>query len=88
MKFNDADLIGASLRITIGERSIKAGGAEFKRRDKEMKEIVALNEAVERVKKEIKEMTEEIVAHVVTMLITQAPNSFVSEVILRPTTKP
>ncbi len=30
----------------------------------------------------------EDVAHVVTMLVTQAPNSFVSEIVLRPTTKP
>jgi NAD(P)-dependent dehydrogenase (short-subunit alcohol dehydrogenase family) len=28
------------------------------------------------------------VAHVVTMLVTQAPNSFVSEILLRPTSKP
>jgi NAD(P)-dependent dehydrogenase (short-subunit alcohol dehydrogenase family) len=30
----------------------------------------------------------EDVAHVVAMLVTQAPNSFVSEIVLRPTTKP
>jgi 3-oxoacyl-[acyl-carrier protein] reductase len=30
----------------------------------------------------------EDVAHVVTMLVTQAPNSFVSEILLRPTRKP
>lgn len=65
VKFNDADLIGTPLRITIGDRSIKAGGVEFKRRDKETKEIVPLNETVGRVKKEIAEMKKEIEAHVV-----------------------
>ena len=60
VKFNDADLIGAPLRITIGERSIKAGGAEFKRRDREIKEIVSLNETVARVKKIIAEMFAEV----------------------------
>ena len=30
----------------------------------------------------------EDVAHVVAMLVTQAPESFVSEVLLRPTQKP
>lgn len=65
VKFNDADLIGLPLRITIGDRSIKAGGAEFKKRDKEPKEIVALDGAVERVKMEIREMTKEIDTQVV-----------------------
>lgn len=67
VKFNDADLIGTPLRITVGDRSIKAGGVEFKRRDKETKEIVPLNETVGRVKKEIAEMRREIEAHVVQM---------------------
>lgn len=65
VKFNDADLIGTPLRITVGDRSIKAGGVEFKRRDKETKEIVPLNETVGRVKREIDEMKKEIEAHVV-----------------------
>lgn len=32
VKFNDADLIGLPLRITVSERTLKAGGVEFKRR--------------------------------------------------------
>jgi len=32
VKFNDADLIGAPLRITIGERGLQKGGIEFKNR--------------------------------------------------------
>ena len=32
VKFNDADLIGLPLRITVSERALKQGGVEFKRR--------------------------------------------------------
>ncbi len=32
VKFNDADLIGIPLRITVSERALKQGGVEFKRR--------------------------------------------------------
>jgi prolyl-tRNA synthetase len=32
VKFNDADLIGLPLRITVSERALKAGGVEFKQR--------------------------------------------------------
>ncbi|MGB2775079.1 MAG: His/Gly/Thr/Pro-type tRNA ligase C-terminal domain-containing protein, partial [Anaerolineae bacterium] len=32
VKFNDADLIGLPLRITVGDRSLKAGGIELKPR--------------------------------------------------------
>ncbi len=34
VKFTDADLIGLPLRITLGKRSLQAGGAEFKRRER------------------------------------------------------
>lgn len=46
VKFNDADLIGIPLRITIGKRSLEGGGVEFKRRDEEGKRIVAVDDAV------------------------------------------
>ena len=32
VKFNDADLIGLPLRITVGDRGLKAGGVELKLR--------------------------------------------------------
>jgi prolyl-tRNA synthetase len=67
VKFNDADLIGTPLRITLGDRSIKAGGAEFKRRDRENKEIVPLNETVARTRAEIDAMFDEINARVVAV---------------------
>jgi prolyl-tRNA synthetase len=46
VKFTDADLIGLPLRITLGKRSLQAGGAEFKRRDAADKVIVSLEDAV------------------------------------------
>jgi prolyl-tRNA synthetase len=46
VKFNDADLIGMPLRLTVGKRSLEGGGVEFKRRDEEGKRIVAVNDAV------------------------------------------
>jgi prolyl-tRNA synthetase len=49
VKFNDADLIGLPVRITIGARSIEAGGAEIKRRDSEDRETVPLAEVAQRV---------------------------------------
>jgi prolyl-tRNA synthetase len=46
VKFNDADLIGLPLRVTVSARSLRNGGAEVKRRDgKSEVEIVALEGA-------------------------------------------
>ncbi len=53
VKFNDADLIGLPIRLTVSERATKAGGVEFKRRDSTGREVVPLEEVVSRVKAEI-----------------------------------
>lgn len=47
VKFNDADLIGLSLRLTLGRRSLQEGGVELKRRDREDRLTVGVAEAVE-----------------------------------------
>ncbi len=65
VKFNDADLIGLPLRVTLGERSIKQGGAELKRRDQDERVLVPMNEIVARLRAEIAEMREEIGKRVV-----------------------
>ncbi|MEM7031114.1 MAG: proline--tRNA ligase [Chloroflexota bacterium] len=44
VKFNDADLLGMPIRITVGSRSLKQGGAEVKRRDSSDSKIVELAE--------------------------------------------
>jgi len=50
VKFTDADLLGLPLRITLGKRSLQAGGAEFKPRIQTEKVIVPLEGAVEAVR--------------------------------------
>jgi prolyl-tRNA synthetase len=56
VKFNDADLIGIPIRLTISERSLKNGGVEYKRRDKSEKAILPLENIVALVKEEIKKL--------------------------------
>ena len=46
VKFNDADLIGAPMRITVGERGLQAGNVEVKPRIANDKELVKLDEVV------------------------------------------
>ena len=53
VKFNDADLLGIPIRLTLGKRSLKEGGVEFKRRDHDEKEIVPLADVVVRIRAEI-----------------------------------
>ena len=60
VKFNDADLIGLPLRMTVSERSLQKGGVEFKRRDGEAKTIVSVGEAIQQASNVIKEMEAEI----------------------------
>ncbi len=67
VKFNDADLIGLPLRLTVSARSLKSGGVEFKRRTSEEKSIVPLDQAVSRVKMEIAALQAEIASRVVAV---------------------
>jgi len=60
VKLNDADLLGIPVRVTIGERSLKAGGVELKRRDRDERNIVALDEALHAVSATIAELTREL----------------------------
>jgi prolyl-tRNA synthetase len=60
VKFNDADLIGIPLRITVGHRSLKEGEVEFKLRHQSEKELIPLDEAVERSFEIIQELYREI----------------------------
>lgn len=53
VKFNDADLLGLPLRLTVAERGLKAGGVELKLRSAEEKTLVPLEEVVSRVKGEL-----------------------------------
>jgi prolyl-tRNA synthetase len=53
VKFNDADLIGLPIRLTVSERSLKAGGVEFKRRDQAEKRMIPLDEVIFQIQAEI-----------------------------------
>jgi prolyl-tRNA synthetase len=53
VKFNDADLIGVPIRLTVSQRSLKAGGVEFKRRDQGERRVIPLDEVISAVKREI-----------------------------------
>jgi prolyl-tRNA synthetase len=51
IKFNDADLIGLPLRLTVSDRSLQQGGVEFKLRSGDEKWMVPLAETVAAVQK-------------------------------------
>lgn len=58
VKFNDADLRGIPLRITVSDRSLQSGGVEFKRRDQKEKTIIAVEALVAKVCDEIRALAE------------------------------
>ncbi|MEE8352928.1 MAG: His/Gly/Thr/Pro-type tRNA ligase C-terminal domain-containing protein, partial [Dehalococcoidales bacterium] len=53
VKFNDADLLGIPLRVTISPRTLEKDSAELKRRDAAESELVPLGKITARLKKEI-----------------------------------
>jgi prolyl-tRNA synthetase len=53
VKFNDADLIGIPLRLTLTKKSLENGGIELKRRDATDAVIIPLDTAVTRIQAEI-----------------------------------
>lgn len=60
VKFNDADLIGIPLRVTVSGRSLQNGGFEFKRRDGDARWIVPHADGVAAIQSEIKKLHQEI----------------------------
>ncbi len=48
VKFNDADLIGCPIRITVGERSLKQGGVELKPRAEGEIEVIPLDDLTDK----------------------------------------
>jgi len=60
VKFNDADLIGIPLRLTVGSRVLKEGGIEAKIRYETEKQLIPIDEAVQKVKEIIQEMYAEV----------------------------
>jgi prolyl-tRNA synthetase len=54
VKFNSADLIGIPVRVTVSERALKEGGVELKLRDQKEKQIVPVDELVQKIKELLK----------------------------------
>jgi prolyl-tRNA synthetase len=51
VKFNDADLIGCPLRITVGEKALKEGMVEIKKRTNANQELVSIKDITSFLKK-------------------------------------
>ncbi|MEP6988092.1 MAG: proline--tRNA ligase, partial [Chloroflexota bacterium] len=64
VKFNDADLIGLPLRLTLTKKSLENGGIELKRRDSTEAVIVPLDVAVVRIQAEIAQLWTEHKANI------------------------
>jgi len=65
VKFNDADLIGCPVRVTISERALSQGGAEMKLRRGQAKDIFPLEGIVARLLSEIAAQEAEIANKVI-----------------------
>ncbi|MFV1949996.1 MAG: proline--tRNA ligase [Anaerolineales bacterium] len=63
VKFNDADLIGVPLRITVGNRALKEGGVEVKLRHQSDKSLVPLDKIVSQAGEIIQGLYDEITAN-------------------------
>lgn len=63
VKFNDADLIGIPIRLTVSERAIKSGGIEFKRRDLDERIVISGSDIIARVQAEIANLENLVSAH-------------------------
>jgi prolyl-tRNA synthetase len=60
VKFNDADLIGIPLRLTVGHRVLQEGGIETKLRSESEKNIIPLDQAVDNTKETIQHLYDQV----------------------------
>jgi prolyl-tRNA synthetase len=67
VKFNDADLIGIPLRLTVGNRALQKGGIEMKIRHESEKKVIPLEKAVEMVKEIIQGLYAEVEGNLETV---------------------
>ncbi|MFC1879856.1 proline--tRNA ligase, partial [Chloroflexota bacterium] len=65
VKFNDADLIGLPIRLTVSQRALKAGGVEFKRRDQPERTVIPFDEVIPYVREQITILQAEVDQHLV-----------------------
>jgi prolyl-tRNA synthetase len=67
VKFNDADLIGIPIRLTVSKRSLEAGGVEFKLRHSAERVVIPEGEIVSYVRGQIEALQAEIAEKVVAI---------------------
>jgi prolyl-tRNA synthetase len=67
IKFNDADLIGLPIRLTVSERALSQGGVEYKRRDKAEKSILPIEQVLFSVQAELHSLKADIEKNVVNV---------------------
>ncbi len=65
VKFNDADLIGLPIRLTVSERALTQGGAEMKLRNRTEKVIIPLKDVEARIRSELAALEAEIAVNVI-----------------------
>jgi len=70
VKFNDADLIGIPIRLTVSKRSLKAGGVELKLRRSPERTVIPQDEIVTHVIDQIEVLETEIASKVIPMPYT------------------
>lgn len=71
VKFNDADLLGLPLRVTIGGRSLQAGGIELKYRAGKDSRLVPLADAVSFLRAEVTRLMAESQARAIPVLFPE-----------------
>jgi len=54
VKFNDADLIGSPIRLTVGEKGLKEGMVELKLRKEKENRLVPVGKIIEEIKSSLK----------------------------------
>ncbi len=62
VKFNDADLIGLPLRLTVGDRNLKQGMVEIKHRTSEQGILLPVDEAAGKISQEIRGLEEKLIS--------------------------
>ncbi len=67
VKFNDADLIGLPIRLTVSERALAQGGVEMKLRSQQEKSILPLDAITARIRSELAGLADKISATVLPM---------------------
>ncbi len=65
VKFNDADLIGLPVRLTVSERALAQGGVEMKLRREAEKVVIPLAETVTRIRSVLHTLEAEIASRIV-----------------------